>query len=690
MSIQQIPEKPVAALRKRLNQAIELSVGPIDDSMKEDELVLKFDTIVSKLQDLEKDLLLVKKWEYELGGHFTEMRRQIYKTLTNAKNKAAGGDIMGDLLLVEEKIKELNVVLPPPPDLGKTDQGSQGESSQSQKDSERKVLKEWKEEKVEKIIHERPEMLNFQASYDTIEKLEFKLCFLFFSVFPENAKIKKRPLIYWWIGEGLIAATADKTAEEEGESIFQELIDLQFIEPYHEIPDKPSPDVNACKMHPWLRHLAISLAQDAKLFEFDSSGTPSYGNSRCRRECLVLGGNNSSDPPSPNVENLLTVFNVSEKYLALNPDWLSQLKKVEVLQLGAWHYSPKHHIEVEKEEVLRGLRALKHLKYLSLRGISLITTIPASIGELLSLEILDLRRCHNLEELPSEIGSLTRLTHLDVSDCPFIESMPKELQNLTDLQVLKGFVIGNSKTSCKIDDLANLKELRRLGIFIGNEAVAREGEFTKLKDVEKLHSLTIWWGVKKSRESPRGKFPELSKAKSLKLAAMDSLTFPPSLEKLDLRGTPHANPPKELKPSTLQKLKKLYIRGGKLTRLDDGGTDQQWNVEILRLKYLNDFRLNRQQLLLTFPRLGFLDVICDKGEDDVKYKEDIVLKSRSEIENYCKVKVVEKNAMPAEKHNSEERKSLKKDNLGDEALVKKGKGKKVALKTEIEQQASTS
>uniref|UniRef100_A0A6N2KQJ4 R13L1/DRL21-like LRR repeat region domain-containing protein n=1 Tax=Salix viminalis TaxID=40686 RepID=A0A6N2KQJ4_SALVM len=266
--------------------------------------------------------------------------------------------------------------------------------------------------------------------------------------------------------------------------------------------------------------------------------------------------------------------------------------------------------------------------------------------------------------------------------------MPKELQNLTRLQVLKGFMIGNSKTSCKIDDLVNLKELRRLGIVTGNEAVAREGEFTKLKDVEKLHSLTIWWGVKKSRESTRGKAQELSKAKSLKLAAMDNLTFPPSLEKLDLRGTPHANPPKELKPSTLKKLKKLYIKGGKLTRLDDGGTDQRWNVEILRLKYLNDFKLNRQQLLLTFPLLGFLDVKCDKGEDDVEYRENIVLKSSSEIENYCKEKVVEKNAMPAENHNSEERKSLKKDKLGEEALVNKGKGKEV--ETEIEQEASTS
>lgn len=107
----------------------------------------------------------------------------------------------------------------------------------------------------------------------------------------------------------------------------------------------------------------------------------------------------------------------------------------------------------------------------------------------------------------------------------------------------------------------------------------------------------------------------------------------------------------------------------------------------MRLKYLNDFKLNRQQLLLTFPLLGFLDVKCDKG---VEYKEDIVLKSSSEIESYCKEKAVEKNAMPAEKHNSEERKSLKKDSLGEEALVNKVKGKEVAFKTVIEQEASTS
>ncbi|KAJ6422598.1 hypothetical protein OIU84_027545 [Salix udensis] len=125
MSIQQIPEKEVTTLRKRLYQAIDLSAGPIDESMKESELVLKFEAIDLLLQDLENSLLGVKAWEDKLVGHFTEMRLQIYKTLTNAKNKADGSDIKGDLQLVEGKIRELNKVLEPPPDLGRTGQGSQ-------------------------------------------------------------------------------------------------------------------------------------------------------------------------------------------------------------------------------------------------------------------------------------------------------------------------------------------------------------------------------------------------------------------------------------------------------------------------------------------------------------------------------------------------------------------------------------
>uniref|UniRef100_A0A6N2KQQ2 NB-ARC domain-containing protein n=1 Tax=Salix viminalis TaxID=40686 RepID=A0A6N2KQQ2_SALVM len=64
---------------ERSDHIAEASVSD-DESMKESELVLKFEAIDLLLQDLENNLLGVKAWEDKLVGHFTEMRLQIYKT----------------------------------------------------------------------------------------------------------------------------------------------------------------------------------------------------------------------------------------------------------------------------------------------------------------------------------------------------------------------------------------------------------------------------------------------------------------------------------------------------------------------------------------------------------------------------------------------------------------------------------
>ncbi|KAL3565100.1 hypothetical protein D5086_033146 [Populus alba] len=644
MSIKRDPEKVVSTLQNRLYQAIDLTAGGIDERMKENELVLNFRSAEAKLEELKNLLSGHKRWEDTVVKKFNVLRLRIYKTLSLAKNQADGArqnanTIKDHLHLVDRKLDKLNLRLQPllPLFPAKSDSESREKINPYKVAQERKVLKEWKELEVESIILESSAMLDLQASYHNLARLDLKLCFLFLSVFPEEAVIKKRPLIYWWIGEGLITANKKKTAEEEGESIFQELIEQDLIVPYHERPDKPSPAVNACIMHPWIRHMAISLAQKADLFAFDSSGTPSYGNYRSRRACLDLSSDSSSSGTTPNEENLLTVFNVSKRYLNFSLEWLLKLRKVAVLQLGR-------------------------------------------------LEILDLKACHNLEELPSEIGSLTSLTHLDVSDCPFLESMPKELQKLTRLQVLKGFVIGNSKrTPCKIADLADLKELRRLSIYIGNEAVVKEGEFAKLKAIEKLRCLTMWWGVKVSLETSRVKPEE----KSAKLITLTDLSFPPGLEKLDLRGIPQPNPLKELKPASLKQLKKLYIRGGKLQKLNHGEKDDHvWEVEILRLRYLKDFKIDKKSLKQAFPKLDYLDVICDQsGDQKTKYKEDFVLRNRNEIGEFFKEKgnseEEQKNAMPAENEIHEEGKSA------ESVLIDKGKGKEIMSESAVEKASSS-
>ena len=64
-------------------------------------------------------------------------------------------------------------------------------------------------------------------------------------------------------------------------------------------------------------------------------------------------------------------------------------------------------------------------------------------------------------------------------------------------------------------------------------------------------------------------------------------------------------------PRKLERLEKLYIRGGKLINLMQipEGTDNidEWTVKILGLQYLENFDMNMEELKKSFPKLKFLD-----------------------------------------------------------------------------------
>ncbi|KAM1078056.1 hypothetical protein ACFX15_024664 [Malus domestica] len=86
------------------------------------------------------------------------------------------------------------------------------------------MSKEWSQLRPEGRISETPAMANIRRAYEDLESMELKLCFLSFSIVPDGSVMKKRPLIYWWIGEDFITSTQKKTAEEVGEDIFENLM----------------------------------------------------------------------------------------------------------------------------------------------------------------------------------------------------------------------------------------------------------------------------------------------------------------------------------------------------------------------------------------------------------------------------------------------------------------------------------
>ncbi|KAL8133550.1 uncharacterized protein LOC141683895 [Apium graveolens] len=342
-----------------------------------------------------------------------------------------------------------------------------------------------------------PAFKDFEVQYNELSP-NLKLCLLCFSVFPARAIIKKRLMVYWWMAEGFIEQESDeKDLEQLGAEYFDKLIQKDFIKPYH---NKRRLEVETCKMPPLIRSAVISIAARTKFFDFHSTGKPAADCPSSFRSALL----NDQHGLESNFEfeKFHAVFNVSENVLDIRPEWIHRMKNVVLLYLGRWQSIGNHHIEVDDEKFLEALGDMKHLKLLSLQGISRIVALPDQVTKLENLTILDLRACHNLERIPQEIGLLRSLTHLDLSECYLLERIPKGLSKLKNLLVLKGFaVVKPSKHSCSLEDLSKLLKLRKLSIFTDLKEFPRKDDLIAFQQFKVLAKLKIVWGGGEKKEN---------------------------------------------------------------------------------------------------------------------------------------------------------------------------------------------
>ncbi|GMP94430.1 hypothetical protein CsSME_00043893 [Camellia sinensis var. sinensis] len=164
--------------------------------------------------------------------------------------------------------------------------------------------------------------------------------------------------------------------------------------------------------------------------------------------------------------------------------------------------------------------------------------------------------------------------------------MPKGLGALSNLQVLKGFIIGDSKDkkSCTINDLTKLPKLRKLSISTSKT----DNSPKKAQLFSKKTTLT-----RSFIEQDDPKLPL-------------SLELPSSLQKLELECLPEIDTPGWLWSGNLKNLKKLYIRGGLLCNLDKIITTA---VEMLQLKYLSNLQMPWKDIMMLFPNLIYLEKV---------------------------------------------------------------------------------
>ncbi|KAF3339718.1 disease resistance RPP13-like protein 4 [Carex littledalei] len=435
------------------------------------------------------------------------------------------------------------------------------------------------------------------------------VCLYSLGIFPESTELEKRFVIYWWIGLGLLPWTSWKEAKKRGNEIYSDLKKKGFLKSVH--IEKHDEVINRCTINPTVHKWLFSPNEKNNfIFKSDKTSLPFFGD---RFKEMVL-------------------INLGQNYL--KSDDIKINNNVQVVLLGSWCYTETEvhnevketgskntidHIEIDKTDFLNGLG--EKTTYISMRGISGIEEIHGSVGKLENLLILDLRSCHNLIKLPEKPRSrqklrstlkekllglklpeeswFNKLMVLDISGCYLLDHMPKWICELSNLEVLKGFVVGNvgkKNQPCRLGDLLKLNKLRKLTIRIVRDHLVTE-EFSGLKHLHTLLVLTIMWGDNKSN------------------SVIPASSFPENLEKLDIRCYPKDEASEMLNPAELKNLKRLYIRGGKLTKLP---CEENWGVEKLRLrflKYLND-PTDLEKIRCGFQNLKYVEYVeCPKLEN---------------------------------------------------------------------------
>ncbi|GMP74954.1 hypothetical protein CsSME_00032196 [Camellia sinensis var. sinensis] len=450
--------------------------------------------------------------------------------------------------------------------------------------------------------------------------LTLRNCLLCFLRFPEMVSIKKKFIIYWWIGEGFLPPNPEdqktkdeialgKTEEDFGNEILGELIAKDFIEPIYK---NCSLFTNSYRMLPFIRSTLTIMAEGFGFSPVYTLG-PDTPNFAQYNECQCL-------------------LNVDAAIIDGGPKLFLKMDHFKILYLGRWQRSVTHHIEVANAKILHGLKNMNQLRFLSLRGISLIAELPQFISRLTSLKILDLKACHNLVVVPDGIGLLKNLTHLDMSECYLLEHMPKGIGSLSQLQVLKGFIIGhsNDKKSCTTDDLTKLTKLRKLSICMSTSKEFSTSKSLGLEKIKTLQKLKISWpGYNLQGETADTLWQERAYSQPRAMPTR-SLTFnewhsepimelPCSLQKLEVVCFPEKITDRQLMFENLKNLKKLYIIGGPLRYL---GPSEGTTVEILRFKYLSEFEMQWSDLRIFLPNLIYVEKVecpwltsfpCDKN-----------------------------------------------------------------------------
>ncbi|KAF7087281.1 hypothetical protein CFC21_090480 [Triticum aestivum] len=231
-------------------------------------------------------------------------------------------------------------------------------------------------------------------SYDGLPYY-LKSCFLYMSIFPEDRNVSRRRLAYRWIAEGYARdkATADR--------YFMELVERSMILPTQQSACSIQ-GFDSCQLHDLIRDISIAESMEENLVFRLEEGCSLNTHGAVRH--LAISSNWEGDERELESTMELSRIRSLTVFSKWKPFYISdKMRFLRVLDLEGTKGLRSHHLEHIGE--------LLHLRYLSLRGSSLVCSLPDSVGNLRQLETLDIKQT-GIAMLPRTIIKLSKLCYL--------------------------------------------------------------------------------------------------------------------------------------------------------------------------------------------------------------------------------------------------------------------------------------
>jgi hypothetical protein len=303
---------------------------------------------------------------------------------------------------------------------------------------------------------------------------DFMKPYIFYlSIFPKSQIIRRRRFVMRWVAEGYSKDSASCTAEENGERMFNKLIELSMIQA-QERTIITNMRMVRCQVSAFFHEYIFSRPQQdnvtfaLEVFALKGCCRPTTG--RTGRHLVIEESWERNRIVFENIDfsrlRSLTVFGKWESFLISE-----SMKVLRVLDL-------EDASGVSDNDLHRILQLLPRLKFLSLRGCNEITHLPSSVGYLRQLQTLDIRNT-SIVILLECITKLKKLQYLRAGTTDPAPSRPivfkfKKLSRCRQLFAVKA-----------VSGLGKLTALHTLGVV----DVGAAGGKAFLRDVESLSQM---------------------------------------------------------------------------------------------------------------------------------------------------------------------------------------------------------